>query len=261
MEQWQHIVLVSDANKTIKYARAYYTGGVSYIDIDTFMVLEGAYTAETIPDYVPHQEQNLPFTFAEGQFLADDEELQDNGMYKEWGKIILDGSQDIQTVNWRPSETSVGWIYPYDLTSNKNNYTNTDIPDIFCNKLIRKTYSELYNKVDEGIGLVPSTGGTAGIIVRIKNLDLTTREAINSYLAQNPLTVIYKKAQPYIIPYNSTQQAQYNAKKEATSYDDITYISSESDELGFNMDVESLANANKVIDSLDTRLLALESEV
>lgn len=59
---WNKFVITSTPNKTIKYITPYYTSGARYIDLDTFMVLEGAYTAQTIPEYVPHQEQNYPFT-------------------------------------------------------------------------------------------------------------------------------------------------------------------------------------------------------
>lgn len=65
-----------------------------------------------------------------------------------------------------------------------------------------------------------------------------------------------EQAKEEIIPYNATQQAQYNAIKQARSYDDQTNISSTSDELGFKMDVESLSNG---VSSSNTRTLALGS--
>lgn len=64
-----------------------------------------------------------------------------------------------------------------------------------------------------------------------------------------------------IIPYNEIQQAQYNAIKQATSEDDITIISSESDELGFDMKAIAVADANKVIESQNNEIETIKSRL
>lgn len=63
--KWTKLVLTSSANKTLKYIRAVWQSNYTYIDLDTFMVLEGAYTADTLPDYVPYQEKTVTFPFGE----------------------------------------------------------------------------------------------------------------------------------------------------------------------------------------------------
>ena len=56
-------VFTTNANKTLLNVKSGYTNSVhSDIIIDGSMILEGSYTAETIPSYVPHQEQNYPFS-------------------------------------------------------------------------------------------------------------------------------------------------------------------------------------------------------
>ena len=82
----------------------------------------------------------------------------------------------------------------------------------------------------------------------------TTVEEFKQWLAEefinNPVMLqLVTSTSSKIIPYNEIQQAQYNAIKQATSEDDITIISSESDELGFDMNVIAVADANKVINS------------
>ena len=67
--EWRNVIWVSDANKTIKYLRVRNINGSSYINLDTFMILEGTYTVETVPDYVEHQEQNYPITLSSKNLL------------------------------------------------------------------------------------------------------------------------------------------------------------------------------------------------
>lgn len=62
---WTKLVLTSSANKTVKYIQPIWSNGSTSIDINTFMVLEGAYTADTLPDYVPYQEKTVTFPFGE----------------------------------------------------------------------------------------------------------------------------------------------------------------------------------------------------
>lgn len=62
---WSKITLTSTANKTIKYIRGRYTGGITYIDLDTFQVEEGIIATE----YVEHQEQNYPISLASKNLL------------------------------------------------------------------------------------------------------------------------------------------------------------------------------------------------
>ena len=52
-----------------------------------------------------------------------------------------------------------------------------------------------------------------------------------------------------------------NIKANASSYDDITIISSESDELGFNMNVVAVADANKVIDNQNNEIDTIKSRL
>lgn len=62
---WSKITLTSTANKTIKYIRGRYTGGITYIDLGTFLVEEGIIATE----YIEHQEQNYPISLASKNLL------------------------------------------------------------------------------------------------------------------------------------------------------------------------------------------------
>lgn len=205
-----------------------------------FIQLEEGTTATS---YVPHQEQNLPFTFAEGQFLATGESLEDEGRAKNEVQILLDGTEKwIKKPNTNNTfQFSPGFITKTGLCTHYTKFING---------------TEIDTK--EGIYL----SNTVTII--ITDLRFTTVEEFKQWLAEefinNPVMLqLVTSTSSKIIPYNETQQVQYNnIKANASSYDDITYITSTSDELGFDMKAIAVADANKVIDSLDTRLLALE---
>ena len=61
---WEDYTYTSPANKTIKYITDYYQGQSKYIDLDTFMVYEGAQNI----DYVPYQEQSLPLNLGDLEY-------------------------------------------------------------------------------------------------------------------------------------------------------------------------------------------------
>ena len=136
----------------------------------------------TATSYVPHEEQNYSFTFEEGQFLADNEKLQDNGMYKKWKQVTFSGT----TATLLDAKTNGAY---------------------YCNKKI------------------------AGNLV---GQTLTFDEEVTNAIIQ------YELAEPTTIPYNSTQASQYNLIEKEKAYNDITHISSTSDEEGFIMSIEAL---------------------
>lgn len=218
-------IFTTNENKTLDFVRSGYTDGKeAFIKIEGSMILEGAYTAETIPDYVPHAEQNYPFTFAEGQFLADDEELQDRGMYKKYAQV------DLSTLNW--------------ITVGTNKYRTTDLEDIIKIPIstTRKPniYAEKYYAVTSATSL--NISGQLAI--------LGSGEVYIYDTTGTPSGILqYELAEPTTIPYSTTQQAQFEAIKNARSYADKTIISSTSDEEGFDMYVEAIGDANKVMQS------------
>ena len=129
-----------------------------------------------------------------------------------YAKIILNGMQDIRHTNWRPTATSVGWIYYYDLTNNKPVELNNQTPNILCESLITCDYQRIYNGAyDYAISALNYAQGTTpslGLVVRIGDTSLTTTSAINTYLASNPITAVYELAEP--ITYQLTPN-QINA--------------------------------------------------
>lgn len=199
----------------------------------------------TATSYVPHAEQNLPFTFAEGQRGMQGTKLLDDGRHNARRQVILNGTE-----NWllwsNPSSSDYIIFYMYSTIFSKAKSNGA----LLCNYFKKGTYGD-FSK--EGIAIQYSGDYNCSIVIRKSQLSSLDASGIKQWLSTHNLLVEFELSEEAqkteIIPYNATQQAQYDARKQATSYDDITYISSESDELGFNMNVVAVANANKVMES------------
>lgn len=188
----------------------------------------------TATSYVAHQEQNLPFTLGtqrmyQGSYLADD------GIHNAWGEIVLDGTE-----NWSVFVREGFYTYYINIAKGKgytalcNYFKNettiiiTQIPSVNCFKFNGET-----NK-----NVIFNRGDTENKLKNWKNY------LAEQYANGTPVKVQYKLQQEEIIPYNSTQQAQYNAIKKAQGYDDQTNISQTNDELPFILDIEALKGGN-----------------
>ena len=196
----------TNSAKTLVNIKDSYTDGKeAFIKIEGSMILEGSYTTETIPSYVPHQEQNLPFTFEEGQFLADDEELQVNGIYKKYAQV------DLSSLTWSQYAT--------------NKYSSSSLTALIKppeSSLVKgNILAEKYIVVRQSVSFVH---GNIGVTPNGDILCCDTTGTPSGILQ-------YELAEPITIPYNSTQQAQYEAIKNATTYKGTTYIEATSSEL------------------------------
>lgn len=115
-------------------------------------------------------------------------------VHKEIGNITLDGTQTIALTNWRASDTSVGWVYAYNVFNSATIAANS-VGAIVSDKLLAASFTSLFDKVqDNGIALYINTD--YGLAVRVKDTSLTTSAAINTYLGSNPIDVYYPLATP-----------------------------------------------------------------
>lgn len=175
--------------------------------------------------YVEHEEQNLPFTLAEGQILGNNEELKDNGKDDIWGEYIFTGNENWLTY---PSTQSVDFykFYTTEVKLGRKNDMEAGA-DAFCTHFINDYF---YGECN-GIGL--SQNAT---YISINKTIASTPEELKTWFATQytnniPVKVQYKKKNPTVTPYTETQQEQYNAIQEAKTYKDRTYIESSSSEI------------------------------
>lgn len=224
---WKKVIFTSAQNKTIKYIRAEYYSGEVYIDLDTFMVEENT----TVTDYVPHQEQNLPFTLGtqrmcQGSYLADD------GIHNVRKQAILDGTENWNTV---ASQNTENTSYFYCTKSDMKRGSS-----IKCTHFINRN---TWNTDEDAIQSL-----TDNLIrIRISNDVANSVANFKQWLSENNVKIEYELATPETISYNVTQQAQYNAIKEAMSYYEQTNINSTSDEISAIIEANAVGDLNLII--------------
>ena len=115
-------------------------------------------------------------------------------------KIVLDGTQEIGLANWKPTTGTSAWLYAPSITPNLlNNYlTAYNLDNIVCDVLPTVPYNTTAQRIDESTTKGISVVGTNnwGLAVRVEDDTLRTKPDINAWLANNPITVIYKVATP-----------------------------------------------------------------
>lgn len=119
--------------------------------------------------------------------------------------VVLNGTQIIGQLNWRPNNESVGWLYPMYVTPGikSQNDGYQALEGLIADSLKTLRYSGsvgIFDSTENSIAKVVSD--TWGIGIRIRDTTLTTNAAINAYLAAHPITVVYPVETPttYTIP-------------------------------------------------------------
>ena len=211
---WNNVKMVSSPNKTIKYLRASYEDGNSWIDLDTFMVYEGT---EQI-DFIPHKEQTFTFPLGNEKLMLGDY-LADDGIHHVRGQEVYNGSEN--------------WIIRNDTSTNDflccriSGYLKDTWKSIFlCSHFeVKKSADSTHNN----IRLVNADGYGAQIIIS-RNIAATVNDFKNwlteQYNNNSPVIVEYELNEEVIVPYTSAQQEVYNQIKQAISYEEQTNISS-----------------------------------
>lgn len=198
----------------------------------------------TATSYVPHQEQNLPFTFAEGQRAMQGTQLLDDGIHQKRARDVLDGTESlIEQVlttntasylislgsNVKLSNTSpLGYLSNYFKAYSGSSWS-ADIPRLV--QMNDKRFRFGINK-DE-LSEISANGFKTWLATKYKN--------------GTPVIVEYELEEEEIIPYNATQQTQYNAIKEAMSYYEQTNISSTSNEISAIIEANAVGDLNLII--------------
>lgn len=224
ISDWSKVTLISTANKTIKYIRVQWSAGTTYIDLDTFMVVEGT----TAGEYIPHQEQNYPislgnielckigdypdkiFKTINGNTVYDSltSEQKAGLTYGNWYKYEVFGKVDLATLRWNLVEASGnGGKYSTSSLSTLFKYLGQLIaPNILAEKYVsvpenkRITNGEITNVGTRWIYCVDETGTPSGIMY-------------------------YELATPTITPITDTTLInQLNALEEAYTYKGVTHI-------------------------------------
>ena len=204
------------------------------------MVLEGVYTAENITDYIAHEEQNITFPLQEGQVLAQDDYLADDGIHHNRKTIEITSENvnslglDCHKYNGNNcvyiGKTNLGWKSAW----------NSQI----C--LINK-YKEITATRDVSNGKFAINFVSGSLLIfdeRFTSLEVAKELLIGTIIE-------IKQAQETIEPYTEQQAQAWEQIKALRTYKNITHISSE-DETKPTFEVTYVKDLPKEIDILSS---------
>lgn len=211
-----------------KWLFVQWSGDTTNYSAGTVQIEQGS----TATSYVPHQEQNYPFTFAEGQRAMQGTTLEDDGINQKRKQRVLNGTETGWMQNsYATKENTVGFY----ILLNNIALKNTGELGYLCDKFMALPASNWSADIQ---GVVQMNDKT--LLFKINKSSLITENVagFKTWLSSNNITVEYTLETEEIIPYNETQEAQYNAMKNVKTYKDETYITSESDELAPELKIQ-----------------------
>ena len=115
------------------------------------------------------------------------------------GETVFDGTQTVGLANWRPNEASVGWLYNKNVTPGIITIMSSSVkPNIISDRFKTVQYGGNDGVYGETVDCISIVSGNQiwGIAIRSTDTSLTTAEAINAWLSDNPVTVVYELATP-----------------------------------------------------------------
>ena len=254
INNWTNFSLISEQNKTIKYLIINYLDGCNYIDLDTFMVEESP-----IPTtYIPHEEQTIIFPLQEGQVLAQDDYLADDGIHHVRKQVILNGTERIAGYS-RDTDERLSFIISRKDAGDKIFEGAYTICTIMCTHFVNAFLGA--NGTSNRIQcLDPET-----MYFTIDKSVASTLDEVKTFLAEQyanstPVIVEYvlsEEAQKEAIePYTSQQAQAWEQIKALRTYKNITHISSE-DETPATLEVTYVKDLPKEIDILSSLNLSV----
>lgn len=217
--------------------------------------------------YVEHQEQNYPFTLGNIELCkigdCQDYFYKENGkwyLHKEIDKVVFNGSSNVDV--WG-NATRVGTSSFYRFANSAFNDTTKykSLTPYISDKFIFDNVNSLQEK-----NVISNTSATGlnrlWITIDTTLMNGTTVDDFKTWLSTHNTEVYYLLATPTDIKITDTTLIQQlEAISQARSYDDITYITSTSDELGFDMKAIAIADANKVIDNQNNEIDTIKSRL
>ena len=248
IDNWTDFSLISEQNKTIKYLKVQYLAGFNYIDLDTFMVEESS-----IPTtYIPHEEQNITFPLQEGQVLAQDDYLADDGIHHVRKQVVLDGTEECRFFNYDEYKRAIYSYSDIKLTSYNsvigalsNKFKGVKYQNM--NYLEKNTIFLFENKKEITILL---KDGMPNIIDMNSWIEYVSQQYENG----TPLIIEYLLETPIIEPYTSQQAQAWEQIKALRTYKNITHISSE-DETPATLEVTYVRDLQTVINNMQAQIL------
>ena len=244
-----NIVKTFTTPATAKYLFIQWTTNNSTTPCGNVALYEGEYTAQTIPSYVSHKEQDYSITLGDIEYCkigdysdrifknvvgdvdySSDRELGKWYIKKNIGKVVLDGTED-------------GWSNQFG-TNLFNNATVGSNMQFAVGQSLSNYYK--YNSVQSGIDANTSNGDfvlqLSGVTrnMFLKNTSYSNVNDFKSWLSSHNTIIYYPLATPTYTLLNDTLQTELDNLKKALSYKEQTNLSQVNNDLPFIMDITAI---------------------
>ncbi len=222
-KDYQTYTQASDPTKTIENIRAEY-GGVGtnnfYIKKNSVIMVEGAYTKDNFPEYIPHQEQLFSFPTKKGQVFHKGDYLADDGVHNKRNTLILDSTKTCN-IQWLEG------IHVFWINISPNIKVNSSI---LSSHFIGVTNSYMWSHKEDDMSPYMICDAATSNRILIKNQDIDTPEQLKEFLDQQkeigtPVIIEYDLEEEIIEPYSEEQQEAYNQMKNIEIHNPMTIYS------------------------------------
>lgn len=192
---WNEIIFQSPSGKSIDYWSGWHNYGQKVaIDIDSSMIIEGSYTAETMPPYEPYQPPQdfavyLPEQIAKVGDVADE--------------VVVDMERKTAELKKK--------YFRYDFTGDEN-WNYAEVYNRFSLNLKLGLQSKRYKTPSNRFETTNIAGNKDGLIfaytssIFVYHYDSTTKEEFNAFLTDNPTYAYIPYSTPVTTDITSLQQ-------------------------------------------------------
>ena len=158
-------------------------------------------------DWEPYQESKLTYSLNDN-FLAEQDYIQDNKLYKNVAKVVLDGSESGWALKTSPRR--------FDITTTNLGITNIkDASSVIETSKYRKSTHFIYNTGARKFGYYYLFGGW--LVLYDEDNIFASVEEFKQWLSEHPVELYYQLETP--------TEVELESSGELKTFEDVTYIS------------------------------------
>lgn len=177
------------------------------------------------------------------------------GIERQYAKIILNGSENEK---WTTNSSWENLLFSMVLSNSKKYDGYSTVADILCDKLevdVPQVLAATIGKSGIALGSSPNKVNSEVFIAVADHVDTKNIERFRSWLAENPIEMVYPLAESTWEPFPAEIQATLNAP---TTHPGTTYLTVTSTDVSAPMRLEYVQDINKVITQLYTTINELK---
>lgn len=155
--------------------------------------------------------QTETFTLASGQSLCVKDYLSDDGIHKVRAKLLIDGTEGFE---WKAVDKTTHYNFYTNVTSNSKKKQL-----ILCDRSESSSFDDVLNNC-----YISNAGTYGNLNFNYSISGVNDSATFNTWLTTNNILIEYDMVEEEVIPYNATQQTQWNRIKLLKTYNTTTTI-------------------------------------